>query len=147
MGTSTNGILAYGIDLGEDFGFDYDEPQPAWIDDEDDEAPETVLLAANGFTEPEPDITTDRDGWRSWRSRQRDAKKDLGVELVHYCSGDVPMYILAAKHFEVYRGDTEEVDFDLPKNANERLAWALDVLGLDKFKDQRPKWLLASWWG
>lgn len=143
MGVSTDGILAYGFDLGEDFGFDWDrEDVPAWVTDEDDEAAENVLLAANGFTEPEPD----GDAWIAWHDRRTAALEQLGVELIAHCSDRAPMYLLAAKSFENRRGDAVAVDFNLPENAAERLAWAVDVLGLTKFQGQAPRWLLASMW-
>jgi hypothetical protein len=149
MSTSTDGILAYGFDLGEDYGFDWDDetPRPEWIDSEEYESAENTLLVANGFTEPEPDFDTDRDGWLAWSNRRDEAKKTLGVELVMHCSDSCTMWLLTAKHFEASRGYPVEVDMDLPENADERLAWAVDVLGLTKFKGAKPKWLLASWWG
>lgn len=150
MGTSTDGILAYGFDLGEDYGFDWDDetPRPEWIESDEEEAAESVLLAANGFTEPEPDFYADREGWLSWTHRRDDAKKQLGVELVMHCSDSCTMWILAARHFENRRGYPVDIpNLDLPDNADERLAWAIDVLGLKKFKGQQAKWLLASWWG
>lgn len=149
MGTSTDGILAYGFDLGEDYGFEWDDesPRPVWVDSDEYEAAENVLLAADGFTEPEPDFNDDREGWLAWSSRRDEAIKALGVEIVYHCSDECSMHILAAKHFRNSRGFAVEVDFDLPENADERLAWAVEVLGLDKFKDEEPRWLLASWWG
>jgi hypothetical protein len=150
MSTSTDGILAYGFDLGESYGFDWDdeEPQPDWIESDEYEAHNTVLLAAHGFTEPEPDIYTQRDAWKAWDNRKNQALKEIGVELVMHCSDSCTMWILAAKHFENRRGYPVEIpNLDLPDNADERLAWAVDVLGLKAFEGQQPKWLLASWWG
>lgn len=150
MGTSTDGILAYGYDLGEGYGFEWDDetPRPAWIDSDEYEAAENVLLVADGFTETEPDFNTDREGWLAWSSRRDEAKKALGVELVMHCSDECTMWILAAKHYRNARGYPAEIPgLDLPDNADERLAWAVDVLGLYMFDGQRPKWLLASWWG
>jgi hypothetical protein len=149
MGTSTDGILAYGYDLGEDYGFDWDDesPRPEWVDSDGYESAENTLVAAAGFTDPEPDFDAGLEGWRSWSRRRDDAKKALGIEMVMHCSDECTMWILAAKHFNASRGYPVEVNLDLPENADERLSWALDVLGLTKFQGQQPKWLLASWWG
>lgn len=150
MGTSTDGILVYGFDLGEDYGFDWDdeEPRPEWVDSEDYEAWNDILLAAHGFTETEPDWDKNRDAWRAWSDRKEQALKEIGVEFVQHCSDEATMWLLAAKHFENRRGYPVEIpNLDLPDNADERLAWAIDVLGLKKFKGQQAKWLLASWWG
>jgi hypothetical protein len=149
MTTSTDGILAYGFDLGEYYGFEWDDdtPRPAWVDSDDYEAAENALIAANGFTDPEPDFGTDREGWLSWSQRRDDAKKALGIEMVMHCSDSCTMWILAAKHYTASRGYPKEVNLDLPEGADERLAWAVDVLGLYMFEGQQPKWLLASWWG
>ena len=150
MGTSTDGILAYGFDLGEDFGFDWDDesPRPAWTESDDYEAWNVVLLAAHGFTEPEPDWGTDREAWQAWDERKGAALEEIGVEFVMHCSEQCTMWILAAEHYENARGFPVEIpNLDVPDNADERLAWATDVLGLTKFQGQQPKWLLASWWG
>lgn len=140
MGTSTNGMLAYGYDLGEEFGFE-DTAEPDWYDETDgwQESAEKALLAAHGFTETD---------WRvdGYFARLEAAKKEMGVEFDVYCSGDYPLYLIAAKVQTVYRGDADPVDMTLPDNADERIAWALGVLGV-KPKADKPQWLLASYWG
>lgn len=143
MGTSTNGILAYGYDLGEDFAglSDYERNEPAWYDESEgwQESAEKALLAAHGFTETDWQV----DGYFA---RKKAAEEEMGVELDTYCSGDYPMFLLAAKVQTCYRGDADPVDLTLPDNADERLAWALGVLGITP-KADRPQWLLASYWG
>lgn len=155
MGVSTDGILAYGYDLGESgeqhfVGFDEDDA-PAWLkedpDDEDTDlkdfgdAAERRLLDASGFTETWE--TRIGDGYHK---RETEAQKALGVQIETHCSGDYPMYLLAAKVITASRGTAEAVDLTLPDNAAERLAWAVETLGLD-VGDQKPRWLLASYWG
>jgi len=144
MGTSTDGILAYGYDLGDDFGFEYDDKnRPAWMDNDDESYAETawrMLLNANGFTE------TYGDGHANYFRRERAAEEALGLKLVFYCSGEASMYILAVKEIRAHRGEALTIDLSVPGNANERLQWALDVLGV-KPKADKPQWLLASYWG
>lgn len=150
MSTSTDGILFYGYDLGgpEDDGPAFkdlgEDEHPTWYDPDDEdadfiEAATTALLAAVGFTETD---------WRAdgYHERKKAAEERMGVELDSHCSGEYPMYLLAAKKTTAARGYPKEVDFTLPDNADERLAWAIGVLGLD-VGDQKPRWLLASYWG
>lgn len=153
MGTSTDGILAYGYDLGGPdegwnirfAGVEDEYENPDWYDDENEEGDgfgEVAmkrLLAAVGFTETD---------WRAegYRERLRAAEAAVGVTFEAHCSGDYPMHLITAKVFTARRGHAKEVDFTLPDNADERLAWALDVLGID-VDDKKPAWLLASYWG
>lgn len=156
MGTSTDGILAYGYDIktpGEGMNFRglHDNDVPAWLmedsEDEDSgwhdfkEAATARLLAANGFTETWETRTGD-----GYHAREAEAKKALGVEIVSHCSGEYPMFILAAKSQSACRGYPEPADLAVPGNADERLAWALEVLGIKPDAD-KPQWLLASYWG
>lgn len=143
MGTSTNGILAYGYDLGEDFAGlnDYQRDEPDWFDEREGwrESAHITLLKAHGFAETD---------WQAdgFFERKREAEKAMGVELKAYCSSEYSMYLLAAKVQTCYRGDADPVDLTLPDNADERLSWALGVLGITP-KADKPQWLLASYWG
>lgn len=140
MSTSTDGILAYGYDLGENFGVGYDQPEnPSWLHDESEESYHDqacrALFAAAGKP-VEPDVYVDAD----------DLKELCGIEVVYHCSDGCTMYILAAKHITARRGYPQEVDLTLPDDGHERLAWAVKVLELD-LGDKKPGWLLASYWG
>lgn len=142
MGTSTDGILAYGYDLGEEIRFkDHGEDEtPDWYDEDDPlESFQKRLLTAVGFTETE---------WRAegYFERKKAAEKLVVVEFDSHCSGDYPMYLLGAVIHTASRGHARDMDFTLPENADERLAWAVETLGLD-VGDQKPRWLLASYWG
>jgi hypothetical protein len=155
MGQSTDGILAYGYDIkrpGEGMQFrELDEDDvPRWLRDSDDEDADWLdfgdaamqrLLAANGFTETWETRTGD-----GYHARESEAKAALGVDIVTHCSGEYPMYLLAAKSQEARRSYPEAADFTLPENGDERLAWALEVLGIKPEAD-KPQWLLASYWG
>jgi hypothetical protein len=156
MSTSTDGILAYGYDLGEGFqkiqgAGEYGELPPLpWFDAESDdmiEAAEHRLLAElAGFTE------TWEDGHDGYYSREREAKARLGVELETYCSDSCPMHVLAAKVITVYRGDVKELDLaalavEPEMNGwDEKLRAALAALGITPTQAE-PRWLLCSYWG
>ncbi|WP_030777225.1 hypothetical protein [Streptomyces sp. NRRL S-920] len=151
MSTSTNGILVYGYDLaGGDAEWkvrevgEYGELKLDWLDDENDDfwtAAEKRLLAAAGFTET--DYTAD-----GYFKREREAKGCTGVEIESYCSGDYPMYLLAAKGSvtTAYRGDCEQVDFTVNPEWDAKLRAALEVLGMTPTQE-RAQWLLCSCWG
>lgn len=153
MGTSTNAYLMYGYDLGggdgpwQIQGIDkYDTWEPAWLD-EDEGFMESVLnklRAAAGFTETD---------WRAdgYFERRNAVDEQLGVEVESHCSGDYPMYVLAAKKFTAYRGDVEAIPTDLSalvaaESLDAKLARALEVLDFKPIQE-KPGWLLVSYWG
>ncbi|MEV0616129.1 hypothetical protein AB0I81_22640 [Nonomuraea sp. NPDC050404] len=153
MGTSTDAILAYGYDLGEwdkireagEFG----ELALPWLDDDSDdgyrEQAERHLLNASGFTEE----WTPKSGYFE---REEAAKAALGVQFETYCSDSAPMEILAAKVVTVARGYCEVLD--LPALMTEpaehgwddKLRWACEALGITPTQE-RPGWVLVSYWG
>lgn len=156
VGTSTDGILAYGYDLGSPDEWKveglaaYGELVRPWLPAVDEDGPdfaaavEAALLATTGFTE-----TDDRtDGYYR---RRGEAADQLGVQVETHCSDGSPMYLLVASDrcLTARRGFPKTVDpawLADTAAADERLAWALGVLGLRPLQE-RPAWLLASWWG
>jgi hypothetical protein len=155
MGQSTNGILLYGYNLaGGDSEWqvrevgEYGELQLDWYDNTSDEADdfetqaEKRLLASVGFTEKWA------PGVEGYWDREREAKARLGVEFESYCSGEYPMYALAAKGSvqTAHRGDCDPVDFTVQPDWDDKLRAALEVLGMTPTQD-KAKWLLCSWWG
>lgn len=156
MGQSTDGILAYGYDLGGDEGWkieglgEYGEfPELPWLDDTDgfQESAERRLLAEiAGFTERWA------QGSEGYWDREREAKARVGVQFDTYCSGDYPMYLLATKVITVYRGDVKDIDMaalavEPEMNGwDEKLRAALTALGITP-QQAEPRWLLASYWG
>lgn len=158
MGTSTNGILFYGYNLGggedewhiEEAG-EYGEWEPDWYDAEDEDGPDIVtaaenrLLASVGFTETD---------WRAdgYFSRQAEAEARLGVVVDSHCSGDYPIYFLAAHKITVRRGYAEEIDLTQLEASRVEQDWdgklraAVEALGITP-KQAKPMWLLVSYWG
>jgi len=156
MGTSTNAMLVYGYHLGNaDDGLEVAEADEDgllgldWYDpDTDDDFAETameVLLGAAGFTE-------EYEPGSGYYERKSAAEAALGVEFETHCSGDYPMLILAAKTVTAHRGDADPIDFVALATEAEAGGWddklrnALQVLGLTP-KQERPMWLLCSYWG
>lgn len=161
MGTSTDAILAYGIDLGDPDGY----PESWKVDGIDEEAlehedglakyVENRLLVAAGFTEkrPEEDLS---DNWREriyrpWRQRRDAAVAQFGVEVVSHCSTEAPMYLLVAHHITAPRGCPRFPDVNalnlqrIHDGWDQRIADALKTLGWST--DQQPRWILCSDWG
>jgi hypothetical protein len=163
MGVSTDAILAYGYDLGGEDEWkvletdEYGGLLPGtggWVPDPETEEgydliglAERHLLDASGFTE------TYEDGRDGYFGREGEAKAALGVEFETYCSGDYPMYLLAAKVLTVARGYVEDAgaliaaaDEAARQEWDAKLASALRALGLTPAQE-RPAWLLCSYWG
>lgn len=146
MGQSTNGILAYGYDLGE--GNELGEGD--WLADDVDDlggALERRLLAElGGFTET---WETHPDGFFE---REGAAKARLGVEIYTHCSDGCPMLLLATHVVTASRGFPETLDLaayaSMPGSLrwNERLQEALAALQITPPRSE-PGWLLCSYWG
>ncbi len=132
MGTSTDGILAYGVDLPEYEGCDYSDLP--WAEDGDDEFGDTIARLAGGRQYPE----------EGWLDDKRKAAEACGLELVFHCSYDYPMYILAVRGTEhtASRGYPTEIK-ELPTpDATKLREWC------KKYEIEcDPKWLLCSLWG
>jgi hypothetical protein len=160
MGRSTNGMLAYGYDLGGEEGWKLQEageygelPSLPWFDPDDEEgdgfqeAAERRLLAEiAGFTE------TWSIGNEGYFDREKAAEGLVGVKFGTYCSGEYPMFLLAAKVITVYGGDVKGIDIAALAVEPEMNGWdeklhaALQVLGITPVQE-KAKWLLASYWG
>lgn len=162
MGQSTNGMLVYGFDLGSNESEwkvrevgEYGALAVPWFDETDEDSEpaddfETLavrrLLDASGFTE------TYEDGREGYFGREREAQEALGVEFESYCSGDYPMFVLAAKVLTAYRGDCDVLDLAALSDPatlaayDEKLTAALAALGLTPVQE-KPAWLLCSYWG
>jgi hypothetical protein len=144
MGISTDAILVYGYDLGDD-------PDCEWWanrheNDEDldfgTEA-EYKMLSGIGFTERW------YEGNVGHFDRKREAEKNLGVEIVYHSSYDYSMYILAAKEFRAYRGDVTVIkmsDLIVDSERDKKLRSALNSLEI-KPVNEYPQWMLVSMWG
>lgn len=129
MGVSSDGILVYGIDLGE---------EKPWFLDEDQNF-DDLLLGEGGqprYGDPGHDFKAQ---WAYLAT--------CPAELTLYCSYDYPMYILSVRGMktDVNRGYVKEVS-SLDVDADRRaafIAWC-EAHGTES---PQPKWLLASMYG
>ncbi|GAA3417647.1 hypothetical protein [Streptosporangium vulgare] len=156
MGQSTNAVLAYGYDLGRDEDWkmlEIDEdgvPTPSWYDDDNDEddfveQAKNHLLANAGFAEADWDA-------EDWSERHDAATARVDVEFKTYCHGEYPMYVLATKAITVRRGYSKVLDLaalaadPIEHGWDDKLTAALTVLGITP-KQEKPGWVLCSYWG
>jgi hypothetical protein len=155
MGVSTDAILAYGYDLGGDEdgwkvreAGKYGELELDWLDEEDDFTEQAMdrIRAAAGFTETD---------WQAegYFDRKHAAEAAAGVEIEMYCSDEAPMYLLAAKVHTVSRGHIKDAaalmagaDDATRREWDAKLAAAVAALGMTPVQE-KPAWLLCSYWG
>jgi hypothetical protein len=154
MGTSTDGQLSFGVVFEEGFEF-------PWSVDEYEDDIETWWFTIRGFANPiecpfddrgnnKPGIGPDSPVISEYFAKQREweVANPIPVELVNYCSGSSPMYILATKHIDASRGGPTAVGFDFLRDTDEafqRLRHFLDEFGIAH--DGEIGWWLSSYWG
>lgn len=142
MGSRPHAVLAYGYDLSKDIGYRYDEPEPDWYTDPEasyrDNA-HRALLAAKGRV-----IAAD-EYFDFGDSDDVMAICGVALEKLGYDSDD-PVILAVKVHKTDW--DTNQVipHFVLPDDVDERLHWALGVLGIDR-GERLPEWILASYYG
>lgn len=143
MGTSTNAILAFGFDLGEELpeafqdsdgdgdNFDFDE----WLNKK---AGAIYPVDHAGIKSPE---------YQAYSTACKAARAASPVDFITHCSYDYPMYFLAVPGTQTTarRGYPETVGTpDVPPEA---------VAAMRKFCDehsiewQEPSWHIFSLWG
>ncbi|WNI20348.1 hypothetical protein [Actinacidiphila sp. ITFR-21] len=160
MGQNTDGILAYGYNLGgPDEGWEvqetgrYGELLPVdWYDEAGDggdfvTAAELHLrTTVGGFTEQ----WTKGAGAGGYYERAEAAQARVGVKVVRHCSNVAPQFVLATHVTAAARGRVVPLDFDdltrsrLAGDWDDQLARALAALGLTALQDA-PAWLLLSY--
>ncbi len=71
------------------------------------------------------------------------------LELVNYCSGDYPMYLIGIKesHKSCYRGGPEEIEESHFKHKEEWVTKLKEFMEKYKIPDRRIGWYLTSYWG
>ena len=122
MGISSDAILAYGYDLGEDF---YTEDKVEGYDVVY-HLTDKLLASFVGFTDEW--TVEDTTFWK----RKGEAQKLLGLEVITHCSYDYPMYFLATTSTWASRGSPERIEsLEVNPMWDDRLATALKVLGIE----------------
>lgn len=156
MGVSTNGILFYGIDLGEDFEYDRealpftDEQYGVW--EEDGKEWEDLWAALHGVFGPSVEYGEEnKEVFHAYWDKKGELEKTSPCEVDLHCSYEYPIYYVALRgaNFTAYRGSPEEVSLDFPdgmtkEEADAKIKEFCEKMGLPY---SQPKWYLASLWG
>lgn len=143
MGTSTDGILFFGIDLGED----EDDSFPWQGEDWEDFAADKL-----GVSRPEVPWEGNEDVFRKYWKEKAEAIEALECEIGTHCSDSYPCYFVAPKKkvLVAARGYPLEVtkDFLDVDVRNTEISESLkNFCELMEIPWQEPKWHLASYWG
>jgi len=150
MGESTDGQLCCGIMFEEDFEFPWD--------DEAVELDEWWRIVNNcqvesPFTEwgyYKPGVTDSGDYYD--QLRQWDKENPIPVELVNYCSGDCPAWILAVPSSVRSCSRGHPLKFQPPTDLIVTFPEVMDLVDFcEQFKIDikglQPAWYLSSYWG
>ena len=139
MGVSTDAILAFGFDLGEELPeslmgdnehFDFDE----WFE-------------SQVFDVSPPDHEDYQRDWPEYWQAKRSAIAALPYEVITHCSYDYPMYFLAA------RGSDTRAKRGYPAGVSTPDVAPATIEAMRKFCDdygiqwERPRWMIFSLWG
>lgn len=160
MGQSTDGIICYGVDLGEELPWVANEEVWGKLEEHgfgpDDCDDEVMAYLLGGLPMFKSDLVSGTDEWgveytAYYKERDR-ILKDFGVTLVRHCSGECPMYILAMTSTvkEASRGTPEELDIPSMMSAPcmpyaiSGMEEAMQKIGVTG--EFNPKWLLCSMW-
>jgi hypothetical protein len=142
MGTSTDGLLFWGITLDED--------ERPWLseDHEEDEDfdPEDMIARHLGLEEPGEYPLPNKEAWTEYWARKNEALKTFQVELDSHCSGEYPIYFITLKqhHYRAARGYPKEIDpakLVVTPGEIERLKEGCRIFNIPWVE---PKWFLAS---
>ncbi|HEY5851270.1 MAG TPA: hypothetical protein VIT62_10960 [Lysobacter sp.] len=134
MGTSTNAILAFGFDIGEEL------PDSLLPEDEDEFFDfEEWLCGRLGLEWSEG---RDDDYWL----KRRAAIEAFPVDLVAHCSGDYPMYFLAVRGTEstALRGTPQRVQLTPPSEA--AIICMREFCAEHGIEWREPDWHIFSMW-
>lgn len=152
MSQSTNGQLCYGILFPEGFEFPWDDLKYG-----NDDSLKTWWREVNGFKHAKEVFDSDGnyiDGMTDdayfMEGHDFDKSHPLPVELINYCSGDCPMFILAVPSTVIIsrRGYPEVVSLKVwPQIDFEALADFLKNHSLDNGDGNKCQWYLSSYWG
>ena len=155
MSTTTDGQICYGIVFEEGFEFPWDviekDIDEWWIEDVLKFKPSVEIYTEDGEyiggQRPSDEVV---DQYYDEKTEFIKNSKTLPVQLVNYCSGDVPMYILAIPEtvIDARRGYPQVIN---PQS----------LVTLEKYKtvlkqfcedysieySTEPDWYLSSYWG
>lgn len=138
MGISTNAILAFGFDLGEEL------PESLLGDSEYFDFEE--WFASNKFSEAEPPHGDyDRD-WPDYWRRKREAIAALPYDVISHCSGDYPMYFLAARGTDLTASRGYPAKVVMPEISSDAIEAMRQFCTEAGIEWKEPDWHIFSMW-
>lgn len=129
MGVSTDAIVAFGVDLGEEL--------PEFLEDFDDGF-DDYLASISGL----PQYGEPGHSWDAhWAFAER-----FPVTIIHHCSGEYPMYILAVNGTEQRASRGYPHTLEPLTVTQEQIDKLRDFMAEHELEGE-PAWLLFSNWG
>lgn len=145
MGVSTDAILAYGIDLGEEW-----HDKVPWGEEEDQDMEYWLYSLDPDRLDYDYEMASEEEREAVWAVR-REFIADFPVEDIHHCSGDYPMLFLAVRGTKVrasrgYPKKIEMADLHVDPFVAGRFLARLKGWGIE-FEVEDLAWHLFSYWG
>ncbi len=143
MGVSTDAILAFGFNLGE-------ELPEAFQDDDGDSAGfefDEWLNQKAGVVYPEGNAGIKSPEYRAYSDACKAVKAASPVDFITHCSYDCPMYFLALRGSNSTARRGYPVAVTTPVPTAERVAAMRSFCDQHGIKWQEPSWHIFSLWG
>lgn len=148
MGVSTDAILAFGFDLGEELpeGLRNYKGEPDEDDEDGFEFCELIRHEA-GIAGYPGEVETEEERKARWAACSA-AENEYPVELIYHCSYDYPMYFLSVRGTQrtANRGYPTAVEMCAPV-AQEKIDAMRAFCERYGIEWQEPRWFIFSMWG
>lgn len=147
MGQSTDAILCFGIPLNEE------DSTPEFLNLDNDEDDETsydfddLIEREAGLEDWFEEGISKEEKDRRWRVKHKTIN-DYPIDLIHHCSGNYLMYILAIRGTEIRsnRGDVTAIDPENLKVDQAKIDFLKTWCESHNVKWEDPRWYLVSMW-
>lgn len=140
MGQSTDGILFYGVELGEPYEVNTVSDEE-WIYNH--------WNWSNRYAERKGMVRKEGESREAFYDRKTKTIKASGCTVDTHCHSDYPKLYVFVKKFTAYRGSVIDLSaeaFVPPPDAEEKLRAFFEVMGL-VFDPTHVGWHLVSYWG
>lgn len=149
MGVSTDALLVWGFDLGEEPEMPEGSLAGRYLEDEDCPVSWEDTYAIAVGVKPPPDEFNDdtKEAFREFWPARTKAVEEGGCSIEHHCHHEVTMYAVSACCYQAGRGDPLRLtasDLEVGAGWEGKLRAFCEVMGIPW---QEPGWLLMSYWG
>jgi len=150
MGQSTDGLLFYGLHIGDE-GETGNEELDELIQEEGWDVWEKIYLEKTiNLKEPEGEYESNKEAYSKYWDDCREALKQVDLEITAHCHCDAPMYFVHIKsvYKEASRGYPKKID---PSKMTVNPEWVQQLKAFCKvlnipFDKKEVGWWLASMW-